>query len=175
MKTKQGKASRKISEASDNSSSSDLSRVSSWQSSTSDDPFGSKRKKSDRKKKKEFKKEGYLLKRKSKALFGISQWNKRYVVLENSQLTFYEDHTKKNPRKNIDLSKVKTVSFHYDENAPVKSKKMNKKEKEESRFDIYTQHRTYMMKTEGNSVIESEWWVRILREAAKAFNPEYEE
>lgn len=73
------------------------------------------------------------------------------------------------------MTKVKTVAFHYDENAPVKSKKLKKEKKEESRFDIYTQHRNYMMKTEGNSVIESEWWVRILKESAKAFNPEYTE
>jgi len=68
---------------------------------------------------------------------------------------------------------VKTVSFHYDESAPVKSKKMSKKEKDESRFDIYTPHRIYMMKTEGNSVIESEWWLRILKDCAKAHNPNY--
>jgi len=71
------------------------------------------------------------------------------------------------------MGKVTTVAFHYDENAPVKSKKLSKKEKDESRFDIYTQHRSYMMKTEGNSVIESEWWVRVLKESAKSFNPDY--
>lgn len=71
------------------------------------------------------------------------------------------------------MGKVKAVSFHYDENAPVKSKKMSKKEKDESRFDIYTPNRTYMMKTEGNSLIESEWWVRILQDSAKAHNPNY--
>lgn len=71
------------------------------------------------------------------------------------------------------MGKVKAVNFHYDENAPVKSKKMSKKEKDESRFDIYTPNRTYMMRTEGNSLIESEWWVRILKESAKAHNPNY--
>ena len=54
------------------------------------------------------------MKRKSKAIFGISQWNKRYVVLENNQLTFYDDHTKKNPKKHVDMGKVATVAFHYD-------------------------------------------------------------
>lgn len=103
------------------------------------------------------------MKRKSKAIFGISQWNKRFAVLENNQLIFYEDHTKKVAKKHIDMSKVQTVSFHYDSNAPVKSKKMSSKDKDESRFDIYTPNRTYMMKTEGSSLIEAEYWVRILR------------
>jgi len=45
-------------------------------------------------------------------------------VLENQELILYEDHTKKTPRKHIDMVKVKAVNFHYDENAPVKSKKL---------------------------------------------------
>eukprot|EP00347_Sterkiella_histriomuscorum_P020171 403338832 len=154
-------------------SGSDLSRVTSFQSNSSSGSTSSKRNSTRQKKIKEYKKEGYLLKRKTKTLFGISQWNKRYAVLENQQLIFYEDHTKKVPRKHIDMGKVKMVNFHYDENAPVKSKKLSKKEKDESRFDIYTPNRTYMMKTEGNSLIESEWWVRILRDSAKAYNPNF--
>jgi len=71
------------------------------------------------------------------------------------------------------MEKVRAVNFHYDENAPVKSKKLSKKEKDESRFDLYTPNRTYMFKPEGNSVIESEWWVRILRECARAYNPNF--
>jgi hypothetical protein len=125
------------------------------------------------KKKKEYKKEGYLLKRKSKALFGLSQWDKRYAVLENNQLIFYEDHSKKNARKHIDMTKVSAVNFHYESNAPVKSKKLSKADKDDSRFDIYTPSRTYMMKTEGSSVIEAEYWVRVLKECAQAANPNY--
>lgn len=37
------------------------------------------------------------------------------------------------------MSSVKSVAFHYDENAPVISKKLNKgKNNDESRFDIYS-------------------------------------
>ena len=42
------------------------------------------------------------------------------------------------------MKKVQNVAFHYDENAPVKSKKLNnKKEHDESRFDVYTPNRVY--------------------------------
>lgn len=128
---------------------------------------------SRKKSKKDVKKEGYLLKKKSKTLFGISQYTKRFAVLENEKLVLYEDHSLKSARKNIDMSKVKSVCFHYDQNAPVKSKKMSKREKDESRFDIYTPHRIYMMKTDGNSLIEAESWVRQLKQAAQRFNPSY--
>lgn len=68
---------------------------------------------------------------------------------------------------------MKTVVFHYDEHAPVKSRKLSNSKKEESRFDIYTEHRVYKLKTEGNSVWESEAWVKTLREAAETFNPNF--
>ena len=59
-------------------------------------------------------------------------------------MTFYEDWSKKIPKKQIDMKKVQNVAFHYDENAPIKSKKLNKKKEfDESRFDIYTPNRVY--------------------------------
>ena len=58
------------------------------------------------------------------------------------------------------MKKVETVCFHYDEEAPVKSKKMEKKDKDETRFDIYTPNRTYHLKVEGKNLWESEAWVR---------------
>ena len=94
-------------------------------------------------------------------------------MLENDKLTLYEDHSKKSSRKTIDMSQVKVVCFHYDEKAPVKSKKLSKKDKDESRFDIYTPSRTYMMNTDGNSLIEAESWVRLLKQAAQRYNPNY--
>ena len=71
------------------------------------------------------------------------------------------------------MSKVKAVCFHYDESAPVKSKKLEKKDKNDSRFDIYTPSRTYMMKTDGVSLWEAEDWVNILKKAAKKHNPNF--
>lgn len=53
-------------------------------------------------------------------------WIKRYAVLEGNKLSFFEDDKKSQYIKTIDLSKIKTVVFHYDESAPVQSKNMNK-------------------------------------------------
>jgi hypothetical protein len=39
-----------------------------------------------------FNKEGYIFKKQSQSLF--SAWDKRYIVLKNHILNFYQDHTK---------------------------------------------------------------------------------
>ena len=62
-------------------------------------------------------KEGYLLKRKGKRIRKI--WIKRYAALEGTKLNFYENDEKETVIKTIDMSKIKTVTFHYDEDAPV--------------------------------------------------------
>ena len=53
-------------------------------------------------------------------------------------LTFYKDKSKDKPKQLVKMKKIQTVVFHYDENAPVKSKRLSKGDKDESRFDIYT-------------------------------------
>jgi isochorismate synthase EntC len=58
--------------------------------------------------------------------------------------------------------------MHYDENAPVKSKKLEKKDREESRFDIYTPERIFMLKGEG--LIDATQWIDVLQKAAKRYN-----
>jgi len=69
------------------------------------------------------------------------------------------------------MSHVTSVNFHYDRNAPVKSKKLFKmKNLNESRFDIYTPTRTYMMRTENNDISESATWVASLQEAVEFFS-----
>lgn len=78
------------------------------------------------------------MKKGSKNFLGITSWQKRYAVLDGDKLTFYVDETKKQAKKFIQMSKVQTVVYHYDMNAPVVSKKLNKDENDESRFDIYT-------------------------------------
>ena len=88
-------------------------------------------------------------------------------------MVFYTDNSKKKANKVIDMGKVKTVSFHYDENAPVKSKNLDKKDKDESRFDLYTQQRVYMLKTDGVSIWDAQDWVRMLKAAGKRFNPDF--
>lgn len=120
-----------------------------------------------------FSKQGFLLKKSSKQFMGIGKWTKRYSVLDNDRLLFYSDESKKEQKKVIMMKKVQTVVFHYDENAPTKSKKLRKSERDESRFDIYTKGRTYMMKSVGNSIWDSEAWVRILRQSAEFHNPNF--
>jgi len=70
------------------------------------------------------------------------------------------------------MSTVTSVVLHYDEKAPVKSKKLDKKDKDESRFDLYTSERVYMLRSDGNSFFESNEWVNVLVKSAKRFNPE---
>lgn len=75
------------------------------------------------------------------------------------------------PRKVIDLSHVTSVNFHYDRDAPVKSKKLFKgKNLNESRFDIYTPTRTFMLRAENSDVSESATWVASLQEAVEFFS-----
>lgn len=116
-----------------------------------------------------FSKESYVFKKQSQSLF--SAWDKRYIVLKNHILTFYEDEHKKQAGKVIDMTKVACVNMHYDESAPIKSKKLEKKDREESRFDVYTPERVFMLKADGNSFFDATEWVKILQKAAKKYNP----
>jgi hypothetical protein len=70
------------------------------------------------------------------------------------------------------MKKVNFVSFHYDPTAPVKSKRLSNKEKDESRFDIYTSDRIFMMHSDEKSVHESLEWISAIEKAAKTFNKE---
>ncbi len=63
--------------------------------------------------------------------------------------------------------------MHYDKNAPVKSKKLEKQEKDESRFDIYTPERVFMLKADDSSLMEANDWVTVLTKAAKKYNPTF--
>jgi hypothetical protein len=67
---------------------------------------------------------------------------------------------------------VDFVGFHYDPGAPVKSKRLSIKEKDESRFDIYTADRVYMMHSDEKSVHDSLEWISMIEKAAKTYNQE---
>lgn len=87
------------------------SSSSSYTSTESDDDGSgsqkTKKKKNKRRRiKQDVKKEGYILKRKSKRFFGSSQWQKRYIVLDNEIATFYVNENKKSAKKSIDMSTV---------------------------------------------------------------------
>ena len=102
-------------------------------------------------------KEGFIWKKQDKQF--ISAWDRRYIVLDRDKITFYEDAQKKQAGKQIDLKRVNFVGFHYDPGAPVKSKRLSNKEKDESRFDIYTADRVYMMHSDEKSVHDSLEWI----------------
>lgn len=75
-------------------------------SSKKDEGKGKKEEKKEEKKKSkasedDIKKEGFILKKSSKSMFGISKWQKRYIVLEKDKLTFYSDDSKKEAKKFI--------------------------------------------------------------------------
>jgi hypothetical protein len=74
------------------------------------------------------------MKKSSKSRFGISAWNKRYFVLVSGKLQIYASEkeyllgNKSQIKKTIDMRLVKSVCFHYDRDAPVKSKKLYKQQ-----------------------------------------------
>ena len=114
------------------------------------------------------------MKKSSKSNFGISVWQKRYFVLNKGKLFIYNnqnEYRSENPRelappsKTIDLSHATNIAFHYSRDAPIKSKKLfSAKNLEESRFDIYTPTRVFMLKSEINDIKESSSWVAALKE-----------
>ena len=75
------------------------------------------------------------------------------------------------PSKVIDISHVTSVNFHYDRDAPVKSKKLFRGSTlQESRFDIYTPTRKFMLRAENNDVVDSTAWVAALKESVEFFS-----
>ena len=109
------------------------------------------------------------MKKKSKRL--RKSWKKYYIVLlDNGILNFYVDEASKSeePKKIIELTKVKTVCFHYDESAPKQSKKVGQKGNDESRFDVYMtfNNKKYQLKSDDDSLWVSESWLEIIKEQA---------
>ena len=112
---------------------------------------------------------------------GVANWQRRFAVLENNKFYLYEgDKTKEmeEARKSIDLSKVQCVCFHYDERAPVKSRKLATQGIDQSRFDIYTIGRIYHVRSEESDartqMKHAQDWVDILQNAAAHYNPKYD-
>lgn len=50
------------------------------------------------------------------------------------------------------MDSVSSVCFHYDKNAPVKSKKLNSSKVDPSRFDLYTKDRVFNFKGSSKDV-----------------------
>lgn len=64
----------------------------------------------------------------------------------------------------IDMRNVQCVCYHYDQNAPIPSKKLQKNEKRDtSRFDIYTPGRIFNLKSDEADSLNSDQWLAILQ------------
>ena len=83
---------------------------------------------------------GWVEKRAPGKFLGGSSWQRRFALLEDQRL-YMSRGGKPQPndktRQIIDLAKVECVCFHYDESSPVKSKKIEGRRNDTSRFDIY--------------------------------------
>jgi hypothetical protein len=73
-------------------------------------------------------------------------------LLKDSKLYFYdgdEPEDLKKAKKMVEMKTVKVVCWHYDEQAPNKSKRIDKADaNDKSRIDIYTPGRIFNMKSE---------------------------
>jgi hypothetical protein len=97
-------------------------------------------------------KQGWILKKATTTYMGMANWQRRYLVLKNEKLYLYDGDTPKDllkAKKTINMRNTKCVCYHYDPNAPIKSQKLDKNEKnDKSRFDIYTPGRIFNLKSE---------------------------
>lgn len=100
----------------------------------------------------------------SKGMLMVYQDEKDYLRGQSTGI-------KAKPKKIINMNGVQSVNFHYDKDAPRKSKKLfaTSNSLDQSRFDIYTPTRTYMLKAEAQSVEDSVEWVAALQECVEFF------
>jgi len=70
---------------------------------------------------------GWILKKATTTYMGMANWQRRYLILKNNKLYFYEsDQENGKAKKMIDMKNVRCVCYHYDQDAPIKSKKLDK-------------------------------------------------
>jgi hypothetical protein len=112
-----------------------------------------------------FEMSGWILKKASTTYLGISNWQRRYLYLEDDKLFMFEGDKPtemEKARKMIDMRKIQCVCYHYDKDAPIKSKKIEKALNDMSRFDIYTVGRIFHLKSENDDSVNSEKWISML-------------
>jgi hypothetical protein len=123
---------------------------------------------------------GWILKKASTTYMGMANWQRRFLVLQDSKLFFYDDDSVLGKsvvkaKKMIDMRNVKCVCSHYDKDAPIKSKKLEKGELNDlSRFDIYTPGRIFNLKSEFQDAVNSDEWLGVLRKCAAFYNSKYD-
>lgn len=135
--------------------------------------------KSDDKSKNSMQKGGWVLKKATSSYMGMANWQKRYLVLNKDKLFFFDSEEsaqgEAKAKKMVDMGNVKCVCLHYDHNAPIKSKKLQKGEKNDlSRFDVYTPGRVFNLKSEHEDTENTDDWVEVLRKSAAHHNPKYD-
>lgn len=123
-------------------------------------------------------KQGWILKKATTTYMGMANWQRRYLVLKNEKLFLYDGDTPKDmlkAKKTINMSNTKCVCYHYDPNAPIKSQKLGKNEKnDKSRFDIYTPGRIFNLKAEHEDSFQSDDWLAVLQKCGAHYNSKYD-
>jgi hypothetical protein len=69
-------------------------------------------------------KRSWILKKATTTYMGMANWQRRFLVLKNEKLYFYDGETPKDmikPKKTINMKTTKCVCYHYDPHAPIKS------------------------------------------------------
>ena len=111
-------------------------------------------------------KKGWILKKATSTYMGMANWQRRFIVLKNDRLYFYETDSPKDmlkAKKMIDMKNTKCCCYHYDQFAPIKSQKLGKGIKtDKSRFDIYTPGRVFNLKSEFADYENSDEWLAVL-------------
>ena len=76
---------------------------------------------------KTFERRGELMKKKNgRTLFTMTTWQRRFFHLQGHVLKMFRNVSDEYPSKQIEIATISHVVFHYDENAPIKSKKIGK-------------------------------------------------
>ena len=126
----------------------------------------------------QFEKRGWILKKATSTYMGMANWQRRYLRLDNGKLYMYDGDKPKDmlkSKKMIDMQNVKCVCFHYDPQAPMKSQKLNRADKnDKSRFDIYTPGRIFHLKSENEDTFNSDEWLAVLQKCAAHYNEKYD-
>lgn len=126
----------------------------------------------------QYEKQGWILKKATSTYMGMANWQRRYLVLKNERLYFYDGDAPedlKKAKKMIDMRHTKCVCYHYDAFAPIKSQKLGKSQKvDKSRFDIYTPGRIFNLKSEFSDSLNSDDWLAVLQGCAAYYNSKYD-
>lgn len=113
-----------------------------------------------------FEMKGWILKKAATTTLGLANWQRRYMYLENDKLYLFEGDSAKEmekAKKMINMKSVSCVCFHYDPNAPEKSRKLSKEHaQDKSRFDVYTPGRIFNLKSEDQDGLNSDEWIGLL-------------